>query len=205
MRIDCAYEIKRAVSMRALCERYGIEVNHAHKARCPFHPDRAPSMHVYDDDRGWWCFVCGEGGDVINFTERFFHLPFRDAMARLNEDFNLHLPLDVPLDDEAKREIAKRKQLADTERRFKAWREDMIRQLSDCFYLAHTALKSFAPPQWSTAMCLAVLHQATICWYLDTLECGSIDEQMQIFRQRKEVTNLCETILKSMPVKSGTA
>ena len=202
---DYAYEIKQAVTMRRLCERYGIEVNHAHKARCPFHADRAPSMHVYDDNRGWWCFVCGEGGDVINFTERFFKIPFRDAMARLNEDFDLRLPLDAPLDDEAKREIAKRKQLADTEKRFEAWREDMIHQLSERFRLAHMALKLGKPELWTEPMRLAVLHQATVEALLDALDGDDIDEQMRIFRHRKEVRTLCDTILKNTPPRSETA
>ena len=191
--------------MRALCERYGIHVNQAHLALCPFHQDRMPSMHVYDGERGWWCFACGDGGDVIDFTMRFFRLPFRDAMARLNEDFNLRLPLDAPLDDEARREIARRRQLAETEKRFNAWREDTIRQLSDCFRLAHAALKFGKPWIWTPAMCSAVVNQATVSAYLDGLCGDDLDRQMQIFRHRREVRALCLRILKNMPPRSGTA
>ena len=205
MMVDYANEIKQMVPMRELCDRYGIRVNRAHKALCPFHPDRSPSMEVFDGTRGWWCFVCNEGGDVIDFTMRFFRLPFRDAMARLNEDFALHLPLDAPMDDQAKKEIARRKQLADTERRFNAWREDTIRQLSACFRLAHMALKSGAPNNWTQSMCAAVVNQAMVGAYLDILDGSDLNEQMQIFRQRREVRDLCDTILKNMPRRSKTA
>jgi DNA primase len=42
-----------------------------HKVCCPFHEDRSPSLHVYDDG-GWKCFGCGKHGDVIDFLGFFF-------------------------------------------------------------------------------------------------------------------------------------
>jgi len=37
------------------------------KARCPIHDDVHPSMHIYTKQKRWWCFVCGTGGDVIDY------------------------------------------------------------------------------------------------------------------------------------------
>ena len=35
---------------------------------CPFHPDKeTKSLTVYPDNRGWYCFGCGQGGGVIQF------------------------------------------------------------------------------------------------------------------------------------------
>ena len=38
---------------------------------CPFHEDKNPSMHVYDDGK-FKCFSCGRHGDVIDFVGYFF-------------------------------------------------------------------------------------------------------------------------------------
>jgi hypothetical protein len=35
------------------------------KIACPFHDDRTPSLHVYDDH--WHCFGCDLGGTIIDF------------------------------------------------------------------------------------------------------------------------------------------
>jgi hypothetical protein len=36
------------------------------KIACPFHADDTPSLHVYPDDRGWYCFGCEIGGSIID-------------------------------------------------------------------------------------------------------------------------------------------
>ena len=38
---------------------------------CPFHEDRNPSLHVYDDGK-FKCFSCGRHGDCIDFVGYFF-------------------------------------------------------------------------------------------------------------------------------------
>lgn len=62
--------VKQAVTTRQAAECYGIRVNRAGKAKCPFHNDRTPSMKV---DKRFHCFGCGADGDVIDFTAQ---LPF---------------------------------------------------------------------------------------------------------------------------------
>lgn len=111
--VNYADEIKRAVPMRELVAMYGFEADRTGNIRCPFHNDTKPSMHIYDGTRGWWCFVCNEGGDVIDFTRRYFDLSFMDACKKLNADFNLHLPIGEKLTlaqkREADRKAARRK------------------------------------------------------------------------------------------------
>ncbi len=111
--VNYADEIKRAVPMREVAAMYGFETDRCGNIRCPFHQDSKPSMHVYDGTRGWWCFVCNEGGDVIDFTRRYFNLSFRDACKKLNCDFRLHLPIGEKLSREqqieADRKAAERK------------------------------------------------------------------------------------------------
>jgi CHC2 zinc finger/RepB DNA-primase N-terminal domain len=47
----------------------GLRVGRSGKVPCPFHEDRTPSMHVYDDpERGWYCFGCGRGGSIYDLA-----------------------------------------------------------------------------------------------------------------------------------------
>jgi hypothetical protein len=47
----------------------GQRVGRSGKVRCPFHEDRTPSLHVYDDpERGWYCFGCGRGGSIYDLA-----------------------------------------------------------------------------------------------------------------------------------------
>ena len=61
--------VKQSVTTRQAAELYGINVNRAGKANCPFHNDRTPSMKV---DKRFHCFGCGADGDVIDFTAQLY-------------------------------------------------------------------------------------------------------------------------------------
>lgn len=101
---DYAEQIKDSVTMLDIARMYGLNVNRASKAICPFHPDRKPSMHIYPGRKGWYCFVCGQGGDVIRFVMMMFGLSFQDAVAKINDDFRLGLPIGDCLSDEDRKE-----------------------------------------------------------------------------------------------------
>ena len=88
-----ASDLKKLLTMRDVTERYGIDVNRAGFAHCPFHAgDRDASLKIYPGGRGWHCFGCGEGGDVISFVQKLFNLDFMGALHKLNDDFRLNLP-----------------------------------------------------------------------------------------------------------------
>ena len=68
--IDAA---KDAVPVLDLAERLVggslVRKGHTYMARCPLpdHEDKTPSFTVYaDNGRGWTCFGCGRGGDVVH-------------------------------------------------------------------------------------------------------------------------------------------
>ena len=85
--MNCFQNVKYGVSCREAAERYGVEVNHCGMALCPFHNDRHPSLYVADDH--YYCFACGEHGDVIDFVSELFHLSLYDAAQKLAADFRL--------------------------------------------------------------------------------------------------------------------
>ena len=84
--------VKENVNLREAAEVYGIDVNRYGKALCPFHNDRHPSLLVADEH--YYCFACGEHGDVIDFVGRLFQLSPYDTARKLMADF--HLSPDKP-------------------------------------------------------------------------------------------------------------
>ena len=125
--MDIASKIRVSLSMRDIADKYGLEVNQAGFATCPFHSDKTASLKIYPSDKGWHCFGCGEGGSVIDFVMKLFDLQFMDACKRIDADFNLGLAEQQNnqiLDRIAMAEIMKRKakeahQHAEVARRYK--------------------------------------------------------------------------------------
>ncbi len=79
--------VKTSINTREAAARYGVEVNRHGKALCPFHNDRHPSLFVDDDH--YYCYACGEHGDVIDFTAKFFGLKLYEAAQKLAYDFGI--------------------------------------------------------------------------------------------------------------------
>ena len=51
---------------------------------CPFHDEAEGSFTVYADSEKFYCFGCGEGGDVLDFIQRSEGLTLPEAIARLD-------------------------------------------------------------------------------------------------------------------------
>lgn len=92
-RSDVAQQIKERLTAREVVEFYGFHIDRAGYIQCPFHTgDDHGSLKVYENGKtGWHCFGCGAGGSVIDFVMRLFDINFRQAVLRLNTDFNLGL------------------------------------------------------------------------------------------------------------------
>lgn len=91
--MDYAEEIKSRLTTLEVFTYYGFEPNSRGFVCCPLHGEKTPSLKVFNDDRGWICFGCHKGGDIINFVREYFGLTFADALAKINEDFFLGLPI----------------------------------------------------------------------------------------------------------------
>ena len=61
-------------------------------AKCPFHDDTNPSMHISPELQIFKCFVCGTSGNAIGFVVKYEHLSFREAMKKVAEICDYHDP-----------------------------------------------------------------------------------------------------------------
>ncbi len=52
-------------------------------ARCPFHNEKSASFYVSPDRGTYYCFGCGEKGDIFSFVEKYEGLDFRGALSEL--------------------------------------------------------------------------------------------------------------------------
>jgi DNA primase len=59
--------------------------------RCPFHEERTPSFSVNPQDKLFYCFGCGQGGDVITFVKDTEQLDFAGAVEWLADRFRVTL------------------------------------------------------------------------------------------------------------------
>lgn len=85
--------IRERVSARQLGEAMGLSIDRQGYAPCPFHHEKTPSMKLWDGERGWHCYGCQLGGDVIDLAMRYYEITYQQAVIRLDGMFSLGLPL----------------------------------------------------------------------------------------------------------------
>ena len=90
--------IKSRINMIDVCKTYGFNIQRGNFICCPFHNEKTPSLKLYDGNRGFYCFGCGEHGSIIDFVMRYFNLDFQSAISKLNDDFCLGLPIGQKID-----------------------------------------------------------------------------------------------------------
>ncbi len=77
---------------------------------CPFHPDKDPSFSVNEDKQIFYCFGCGEGGNVFKFLMKIQGLSFQEAVRSLAQKYGITIP-DRPLSPHERKKKELREQL----------------------------------------------------------------------------------------------
>lgn len=160
-------KIKAAVTTMDACNRYGVEVNRAGFACCPFHNEKTPSMKIYKGDRGWHCFGCGKSGSVIDLTMGLFNLPFLAACEKLNEDFNLGIDIGKPMtrtqkiaaNKEAWERQKKKREIEQQHRVLIDEFNAAIRQVKQCEETVETKAPADGEAEWDEAFCFALFSR----------------------------------------------
>ena len=98
-------EIKNRIKMPELLQFYGFDIKRG-RMKCPLHNGEDYNCGIKQDYIH--CFVCGESADVISFVIKYYDLSFKEAITKLNNDFNLGLPIGEKLNRRKRLEIAKK-------------------------------------------------------------------------------------------------
>lgn len=111
--------IKAHVTAVQAGEILGLRPNRAGFCKCPLHGDHDASLKLYADDRGWCCFGCHKGGDVIRLVQAVNGCSFWNAVEWLDGAFHLGLPLDKPMDEKAQEaaQIARKRKQEEREQK----------------------------------------------------------------------------------------
>ena len=82
-----AADMVEVVSARTQLRRSGAR----YTGLCPFHDEKTPSFSVNPQDKLFYCFGCGKGGDLITFVRETEQLDFAEAVEWLAERYRVTL------------------------------------------------------------------------------------------------------------------
>lgn len=132
-------EVKAAVDINTAAEYYGLNVR-KDTALCPFHNEKTGSLKLYHDH--FYCFGCGEHGDVIKLTGKLLGLSPIDSARRVAADFNILIHDDFKLKGQARNKASPQRIVTYKERENRAYRllAGYCKYLEDCRirYAPHT-------------------------------------------------------------------
>lgn len=80
-------DIVEIVSSYIKVEKAGIN----YKAKCPFHNEKSASFFISPSRQNFYCFGCGEKGDIFTFVEKFEGLDFKGALQTLADRAGVEL------------------------------------------------------------------------------------------------------------------
>jgi DNA primase len=81
-------DIKAKLSILEVLAHYGLKPDKNNRLKCPFHPDKTPSLQVYPKTNTYCCFSsnCNAGtGDAIQFIELYEKCSKHEALKKATE------------------------------------------------------------------------------------------------------------------------
>jgi len=60
---------------------------------CPFHNEKSPSFSVTPAKQMYYCFGCGQGGNVFTFMMKYENYSFTEAVQNLADKAGITLPV----------------------------------------------------------------------------------------------------------------
>ena len=201
---DVFRECRERVSSQDAARHYGLTFDRKGWAVCPFHRDKHPSMSFRAGR--FRCWACNASGDSIDFTGQLLGLEPMAAVERLNADFSLALPLHRQPTPAEAQAAHRRMEIARAHKEFEEWRKAFISRLCAAYRVAHIALRDMTDLERLTEReALAIRWQPCFEYWADTLADGTLEEQIEIFRERQVKHSRIHKILSETPMKSRTA
>ena len=187
-------QIKESITTKQAAMHYGLNVNQNDMVCCPFHNDRHPSMKVSE---GYYCFGCGEKGDVINFVAKLHNWSQYEAAKKLALDFGLQIEKNVYQNKKQTKQVKTKtaRNKYQVQKDFEKWEQRCQKILSD--YRSWLIFwKEFYAPKAPNDMIYeefleAVNNIEKIRWYQDILENSILEEKIYFLVQYgKEVIQI---------------
>ena len=88
MKSDYLRYIRESIPLPDVCGRLDLHIKgHGANARalCPFHNDRTPSLHIYQDH--YHCYACQAHGDLFTLVQEVKGIDFQESVAWVEEQF----------------------------------------------------------------------------------------------------------------------
>lgn len=153
---------------------------------CPFHNEKHPSMKV---DKRFFCFACGEKGDVIDFVGKLYGLGPKDAAEKIASDFGLSTEEDSSKVKEYRRQKSEQQLYAEQKRK-------LMQSLSHLMEQLQILKTSYCPREeqdskWSPFFSFAVNKYEYVAYLYDYAMFEVTDAQL-----KDEIDNLLQEVEK---------
>lgn len=83
-KVSRARQIRPGAILYALGVGEPIKKNGTWVSYCPFHDDTNPSLRIDREQGLWYCFPCGEGGDMIDLWMQLTDDGFLEAVEQIS-------------------------------------------------------------------------------------------------------------------------
>lgn len=158
-----AQTIKDNVTAQDVGQLLGLEMRHG-RCKCPIHGGTDFNCVLFKGNRGFYCYVCKTGGDVISFAEKYHKMTFKDAVGWLNDTFHLGLDIGSPITPEQRRQAETAQKTRKEAIEFQQWKEqmkfDMVLAADQILEIAEEQRDRNTPKTpnepWNRAFCDAV-------------------------------------------------
>jgi DNA primase len=124
------------------------------KARCPFHNEKTPSFFISPVRQSFYCFGCGEKGDIFSFVEKFENLDFKGALETLADRAGIKLDKFKSEDVSNKEKDEKDKLFEIMEEATKFFESELAENKAALKYLEKRGLGSDSISKWRLGFAL---------------------------------------------------
>lgn len=95
---------------------------------CPFHQEKTGSFTVNPENQMYYCFGCGEGGNIYTFLMKYHGLNFVDAVKTLADRAGIQIPAEKTINPAEKEKLDLQKRLFEANEVACAYYHHLLRQ-----------------------------------------------------------------------------
>jgi len=128
------YIIRNSITMRQLVAYYNFKLDSKGFIKCPFHTDKTASMQIFPEYRGFHCKGCGQGGDVVKFTQLYENLSPKESVMMLSKRFGVAISDNSEIPEEVRRKAQQAEWLRQEELVYMVEVKSRLRRLGTLIY-----------------------------------------------------------------------